>query len=185
MALDQCDPGGDGLPSYERRGQAQARAVIGKGYLGMVNTDSYAAYHWLDAHRRQLCWAHLKREFEAIKQRGGTSAEIGEKLLEQVKALFDLWRQLRAGSLSREAFDQEMKSVQSQVKGLVEIGATCEQARRGGRAKTCSNTRSHCGPSSARQAWNRPIMTPNGPCGGQCCGDANHSGRRAKVAVDL
>jgi transposase len=50
------------------RGQAQARAVIGKGYLGTVNTDRYAAYHWLDAHRRQLCWAHLKREFEAIKQ---------------------------------------------------------------------------------------------------------------------
>jgi transposase len=122
------------------RGQAQARAVIGKGYLGTVNTDRYAAYHWLNAHRRQLCWAHLKREFEAIKQRGGTSAEIGEKLLEQVKALFDLWRQLRAGSLSREAFEQEMKSVQSQVKGLVERGATCEQAKT---RRTCENLLKH------------------------------------------
>jgi hypothetical protein len=51
----------------------------------------------VDAHRRQLCWAHLKREFEAIKQRGAASGEIGEGLLEQVKELFDLWRQLRAG----------------------------------------------------------------------------------------
>ena len=44
-----------------------------------------AAYHWVDAHRRQLCWAHLKREFLAINERGGVSAEIGEGLLEQVK----------------------------------------------------------------------------------------------------
>jgi transposase len=62
------------------RGQAEAREVIGRGFLGTVNTDRYAAYHWVDAHRRQLCWAHLKREFEAIKERGGASAEIGEGL---------------------------------------------------------------------------------------------------------
>jgi hypothetical protein len=64
--------------------------MIGKGFSGIVNTDRYAAYHWLDCHRRQLCWAHLKREFEAIKQRGGTSAEIGAGLLEEVRDLFDL-----------------------------------------------------------------------------------------------
>jgi len=41
---------------------------------------------------RQLCWAQLKREYEAIKQRGGTSAEIGAGLLEEVRNLFDLLR---------------------------------------------------------------------------------------------
>jgi transposase len=69
------------------RGQAQAKEVIGRGYLGVVNTDRYAAYHWVDGHRRQLCWAHLKRDFLAIKQRGGASAEIGEGLLEKVKRI--------------------------------------------------------------------------------------------------
>jgi transposase len=52
-------------------GQAQAKEVIGKGYQGIINTDRYAGYHWMDAHRRQLCWAHLKREFLAIKGRVG------------------------------------------------------------------------------------------------------------------
>jgi transposase len=50
------------------RGQAQAKEVIGRGYLGVVNTDRYPGYHWIDAHRRQLCWAHLKREFLAIRE---------------------------------------------------------------------------------------------------------------------
>jgi transposase len=79
------------------RGQAQAKEVIGKGYQGIINTDRYPGYHWMDAHRRQLCWAHLKREFLAIKGRGGMSAEIGDGLLEQVKEIFEAWRAERRG----------------------------------------------------------------------------------------
>ena len=58
------------------RGQAEAREMIGKGFSGIVSTDRYAAYHWVDGHRRQLCWAHLKRDFLAIKQRGGVCASL-------------------------------------------------------------------------------------------------------------
>jgi hypothetical protein len=122
------------------RGQTEAREIIGRGYLGTVNTDRYAAYHWVDAHRRQLCWAHLKREFEAIKQRGGISAEIGAGLLEEVRDLFDLWRQLRAGSLSREEFQQQMEPIQAHVRELVERGASCEQAKT---RRTCANLLNH------------------------------------------
>jgi transposase len=122
------------------RGKVEAREVIGKGYLGTVNTDRYAAYHSVDSHRRQLCWAHLKREFEAIKERGAASAEIGEGLLEQVKALFDLWRQLRAGKLSREEFQQEMEPVQARAKELVQRGASCDQAKT---RRTCENLLKH------------------------------------------
>jgi len=103
------------------RGQAEAREVIGRGYLGTVNTDRYAAYNWVDAHRRQLCWAHLKREFEAIKERGGASAEIGERLGEEVKAIFGLWHELRAGSLNREEFQQKMEPIQARVRNLLSI----------------------------------------------------------------
>ncbi len=122
------------------RGQAQARAVIGKGYLGTVNTDRYAAYHWVDAHRRQLCWAHLKRDFQAIKERGEVSEEIGEGLLEQVKAVFDLWRQLGDGSLKREEFKQQMEPAQAEVKGLLQKGATCDQEKT---RRTCENLLKH------------------------------------------
>ena len=122
------------------RGQAEAREMIGKGFSGIVNTDRYAAYHWLDGHRRQLCWAHLKRELEAIKQRGGTSAEIGAGLLEEVRDLFDLWRRLRAGSLSREEFQQQMEPRQARVRELVETGASCEQTRT---RRTCANLLKH------------------------------------------
>ena len=118
------------------RGQAEAREVIGRGYLGTVNTDRYAAYNWVNAHRRQLCWAHLKREFEAIKERGGASAEIGERLGDEVKAIFGLWHELRAGSLNREEFQQKMEPIQARVRNLLSKGTQCDQAKT---RRTCEN----------------------------------------------
>jgi transposase len=122
------------------RGQAQAKEVIGRGYLGAVNTDRYPGYHWMDAHRRQLCWAHLKREFLAIKERGAVSAELGAGLLEQVKEIFEAWHALKAGSLSREEFQQKMEPIQASVKELVERGTTCDQAKT---RRTCENLLKH------------------------------------------
>ena len=55
----------------------------------------------------------MKRDFVAIKERGGVSAEIGEGLLEEVKEIFKAWHALKAGSLSREAFQQKMEPVQA------------------------------------------------------------------------
>jgi transposase len=118
------------------RGQAEAREVIGRGFLGTVSTDRYAAYHWVDAHRRQLCWAHLKREFQAIKDRAGASAEIGESLLRGVKEIFEAWYELRAGSLSRKEFQRAMEPIQTRVGELLRTGAGCGQEKT---QRTCEN----------------------------------------------
>jgi len=118
------------------RGRAEAREVIGRGFSGIVNTDRYAAYHWVDEYRRQMCWAHLKREFQAIKDRGVVSAEIGENLLEKVTKIFKTWNELKDGSLSREQFRQEMEPIQTRVRELFQQGAACEQAKTRG---TCEN----------------------------------------------
>jgi len=118
------------------RGKAEAKQVIGKGYEGTVNTDRYAAYHWVDEYRRQMCWAHLKRDFQAIKDRGGVSAEIGESLLEEVEKIFKAWHELKDGSPGREQFRQEMEPIQTRVRELFQQGAACEQAKTRG---TCEN----------------------------------------------
>src|SRR5262245_46280586 len=122
------------------RGRTEAREMIGKGFAGIVSTDRYAAYHWLDGHRRQMCWAHLKRDILAIKERGATSAEIGEGLMKQVQEIFKAWRALKAGSLNREAFQREMEPIQAQINELIGKGATCDQERT---RRTCENLLKH------------------------------------------
>jgi transposase len=45
------------------RSTAAAQALLGKDFRGILNSERYNAYNWLDVDQRQLCWAHLKREF--------------------------------------------------------------------------------------------------------------------------
>jgi len=42
------------------RGKAQAQEVIGQQFRGVVNTDRYNAYHWIDPRKRQICSRPLK-----------------------------------------------------------------------------------------------------------------------------
>ena len=48
------------------RSTAAAQSLLGENFGGILNSDRYSAYNWLDVDQRQLCWAHLKREFTLI-----------------------------------------------------------------------------------------------------------------------
>src|SRR5262249_15032867 len=118
------------------RGKVEAKEVIGKGYEGTVNTDRYAAYHWVDEYHRQLCWAHLKREFQAIKERGGTLAQIGEGLLTEVSKLFEHWYELRKDQIDWPSFQAVMKPIEQRVGELLRAGEQCDQGKT---KRTCRN----------------------------------------------
>src|SRR5437588_2208057 len=107
------------LPAFEvldGRGAAEAKRVISPEAKGIVTTDRYWSYDWLAGRRRQVCWAHLRRDFQAMVDRGGESAVTGRALLEQGKRLFKLWHQLRAGDLSHERLASLMRPVRREVK---------------------------------------------------------------------
>ena len=59
------------------RGGRVIRELIGADYHGVVTSDRYAGYNWLDPAFRQLCWAHLARNFEGLVTRGGDGTHIG------------------------------------------------------------------------------------------------------------
>lgn len=58
------------------RAQATAQALIGENFEGILISDRYSAYNWLDVEQRQVCWAHLKRDLTAIAERSGASRAI-------------------------------------------------------------------------------------------------------------
>ena len=118
------------------RGAAEARRVISPEAGGIVTTDRYWSYNWLAARRRQVCWAHLSRDFQAMVERGGESQQIGEALLKQAKRLFKLWHQLRDGGLSHERLASMMRPVRQKVKKLLEAGTRCGQKKT---RRTCAN----------------------------------------------
>jgi transposase len=86
------------------RSQATAQALLSQDFGGYLGSDRYSSYAWVDPKQRQVCWAHLLRDFQAMAERSGVSAEIGEALLNRGYRLFHWWHRVRDGTLSEELF---------------------------------------------------------------------------------
>ena len=63
--------------------------MLGERYDGIVCSDRWAGYDYLDPTRRQLCWAHLLRDFTAHSAGMGEHAEFGSAGLVVAHDLFD------------------------------------------------------------------------------------------------
>ncbi len=123
------------------RGQAAAKQLLGK-FAGYLITDRWTGYGWWPLARRQLCWAHLIREFQKIVDRGGESKAIGEGLLGQAHKLFELWHRVRDGTLTREAFAAAVVEIRAAVQKWLQEGASYNVVRgdksvRAKTARTC------------------------------------------------
>lgn len=121
---------------FQTRGAAGAEQLLGADFDGIVGSDRYSAYNWLDPTKRQACWAHLKRDFQALLERGGQSKIIGRLLLAQVKQFFGLWHRVRDGTLSRLDFQAAMQPIRYEIHCLLHIG-TC--VKHHPTRKTCQN----------------------------------------------
>jgi transposase len=84
-----------------RRGVVGLKALLGEAVQGLVCSDRWSAYLSIPAERRQLCWAHLRRDFQAMINRGGVAKALGADLLLHADLLFDLWYKVRDGTRRR------------------------------------------------------------------------------------
>jgi transposase-like protein len=112
-----------------KRDAATAREIIGRAKTSVITTDWYLGYSWLATTRRQLCWAHIQRDFQAISERSGESQGIGEALLAQTKEVFRLWHQVTDGTLSRRKFQRLIAPMQQRVKVLLDEGSACRSSK--------------------------------------------------------
>jgi transposase len=111
------------------RGRSGAQALLGAAFAGIVGSDRWGGYTWVDPAQRQLCWAHLVRDFAAFVERGGEPARVGQALLDVSAQIFGLWHRVRDGTLPRSTFMREMGPLQAQVEALLADGTTLEHAK--------------------------------------------------------
>jgi len=114
------------------RGGKVAREMLGETFSGVLNSDRWSAYNWVPVSLRQLCWSHLLRDFQAFVDRGGESQRIGEAILAQSNHMFDWWHKIRDGTMSRAAFQMNMKPVQQKVGELLRQGSACAHNKTAG-----------------------------------------------------
>ncbi len=114
------------------RGGHVARGLLGEAFSGILVTDRSSAYNWYPVRWRQLCWAHLLRDFEAMRGRGGRSEEIGDALLAQAHQMFTWWHRVRQGTLKRSTFRSYMTPLRREVERLLEAGSRCGVSKTAG-----------------------------------------------------
>jgi len=111
------------------RGAAGLATLLGKKIKGIICSDRWSVYGQLKLGLRQLCWAHLKRDFQKLVDRGGESKDIGEMGLEAVEVTFSLWHSFRGGGLSRSQLQREIALVRQTLREWLERGCACSDSK--------------------------------------------------------
>ena len=108
------------------------------GFKNILISDRYAVYNCIDSGRRQVCWAHLKRDFTKLSEKDGKIlARTGKELLKNESRLFHFWHEFRAGKITREELLRETRPVRTAVGELLEQGSYTDPALRA--ARFCKN----------------------------------------------
>lgn len=121
---------------HSKRGAEALNAIFQKAFEGVVITDRWVVYNRFAACQRQLCWAHLIRDFQAVFETNGPGQKIGEELLCLADDVFNFWYRVRDGTLKRSSMRQYVDQQRPWLRDLLAQGANCGCAKT---AALCGN----------------------------------------------
>ena len=102
-----------------------AQAVLGTHDSSIAVTDRCSSYDGIGAAGRPVCWSHLRRDFQAMIDRGGAAEPIGRRLLRLSDRLYHRWHRLEAARVDRGRFRTAMTRLRREVKAALDDGARC------------------------------------------------------------
>jgi len=112
------------------RSRAAFERLMGGGYRGVIGTDRWTSYHGHPATRRALCWAHLKRNFQALVDFGSKEARaIGRAGLRCEKQVSSLWRRYQRGELAHASLRVLLHPARSKLERALLRGRRCSDSK--------------------------------------------------------
>jgi transposase len=114
------------------RGADALHALVGDPVGPVLVCDRFPTY--ARAPNRQVCWAHLRRDFQAMIDRAAGGQAVGAKLLHFAGFVFEWWRRYEAGSVHRQTLRSYVAGIKPVVRSLLAEGMACGCART---AKVC------------------------------------------------
>jgi len=105
--------------------------LLGEAFAGVMSCDR-AKMYW-QCGRLQWCWAHLKRDFQALVDHPDKQVQrLGRDLLRPTRELFRQWARCRDGTISRSDLKTILTPVREAVNGLLLRGLFSGNPRLGG-----------------------------------------------------
>ena len=108
----------DESPTKEAGAKAWRWTFVAGRFTGVVVCDR-AKMYWAVG-RLQWCWAHRRRDFQALADSEDRVVKrLGQDLLRPTRELFRQWSRCRDGTLSRAELRRGLAPVRQQVEGLL------------------------------------------------------------------
>jgi len=101
------------------RHERQLPELIGESFAGIVSSDRWWAYDSLDPARRQVCWAHLLRDFRRHSEGLSDQQDFGEEGLEICRELFAAWDAFVSHE-DRDRLASEIAPLKRRLRSLLE-----------------------------------------------------------------
>jgi transposase len=121
---------------HAKRGVQALQALLGEDIYGLVGSDRWSAYAVLAPWCRQICWAHLKRDFQKLVDRGGSSARLGRQLQQVAARVFEQWHLFRGGGMTRRELEIGIDPEVGKLQRLLRSGCRCADSKA---ATFCAN----------------------------------------------
>ena len=104
------------------RNLSALKRLVGETFHGILCSDRWCVYDEWPRGMRQLCWAHLKRNWEKQVERGGAAKRMGEAWLEVQSQVFELWHRFRDKKCTRHELGDQMAPMMLAIMGILESG---------------------------------------------------------------
>jgi transposase len=102
--------------------------LLGGAFGGVVNCDR-AKMYW-KVGRPQWCWAHLKRDFQALIDHPDRQVKrLGQDLMRPTRELFRHWSRCRDGTITRRGMLRLMQPIRKKIDGLLLRGVFSGNAK--------------------------------------------------------
>lgn len=108
------------------RSSEVVRDLLGEGFRGAITTDRYGGYN--DYQLRQVCWAHLMRDFQSLIDAGAAGKRIGRRLQDIGHELFHHWHRARDGTITRGTLRRNIRWLMQPMWAALEDGQRTRHA---------------------------------------------------------
>jgi len=96
--------------------------LLGENYPGIVGSDRYRAYLSIPTDRRQICWAHLKRDLAAFAEHGGPVGDWGKEGIGFLTKIFAAWHRFQDGTGDRSGLHAQIDLIRQDFRAFLERG---------------------------------------------------------------
>jgi len=119
------------------RGRQAFTQLLGGLFSGIMSSDRWHTYNRYATEFRQLCFAHLLRDFHKIAERAGESEQVGKALVAATLRMFGVWGKFRGEELTRDELREQLIPVRKEIERLLQEGTKLEKAPK--TVETCRN----------------------------------------------